>query len=724
MRRHYRCRRGELLVSNFVRTVHYPTMRGPTFLLLLSLCLPGVAQTQADPYRTWQVVGGATDNIHYSKLSQINRDNVHSLEVAWRFDSKDEHPKSEMECNPIVVDGIMYATTPNGDVVALDAATGTLHWRFDANEGLGNIGKVRNRGVTYWSEGSDRRIFVGVRQYLYSLDAQTGKPVAAFGKNGRIDLRVGLGRDPLNWVTMTSPAAVYKDLVIVGGAMGEVLPDSPGDIRAFDARNGSVRWVFHTIPHPGEFGYETWPKDAWTYSGAANNWAGMTIDYKRGIVFAPTGSAASDFYGANRAGDDLFANSLIALNAETGKRIWHYQFVHHDIWDRDPPSAPALVTVTRNGHAVDAVAQTTKQGYLFLFNRETGKPLFPIESRKYPASDLEGEVTAKEQALPVLPAPFARQKLTADMITTRTPEAHQEALDRFLKLRSDGQFIPGSTQGTVIFPGYDGGAEWGGPAYDPTSSLLYVNSNEMAWVLRLVPQKARTGEANGREIFLRNCATCHRADRTGSPPEFPSLIGISDRYEEGVVRQLISQGAGRMPGFARLGHDQMDAVFEYVYHGKETVVKDAGPSPLDAKYASDGYNKFLDKDGYPAIQPPWGTLTAIDLNSGKTMWHQPLGEYPELAAQGMHDTGSENYGGPVVTEGGLLFIAATSYDRIFRALDKTTGKVLWQTTLPAAGNATPCVYEVNGRQFVVIAAGGGKSPAASGGSLIAFALPK
>jgi quinoprotein glucose dehydrogenase len=689
-----------------------------------ALCLPAQAQ-QADPaYRTWSIFGGGHDNIHYSKLDQINRDNVAKLEVAWTFDSGDAHPQSEMECNPIVVNGVMYATTPSGDVVALDAATGTLKWRFSANQDLKNVGKVRTRGVAYWSDGQDHRIFAGARQYLVALNADTGKLIPSFGKEGRIDLREGLGREPLNWVTMTSPAVVYKDLVIVGGAMAEVLPASPGNIRAFDAHNGTLRWAFHTIPHPGEPGYDTWPKDAWTYSGSANNWAGMTLDEKRGIIFVPIGSAASDFYGANRVGDDLFATSLLALNADTGKRIWHFQFVHHDIWDRDPPTAPALVTVRRNGKDVDAVVQTTKQGWVYLFDRTTGKPLFPMQTRDYPPSDVEGEVTAKQQTLPTLPAPYARQKLTADMITTRTPEAHKEALDRFLKLRSDGQFIPGSTQGTIIFPGYDGGAEWGGAAFDPTSGLLYVNANEMAWILRLVPQKPRSTEANGKEIFLRNCSACHRADMTGSPPEFPSLVGVSDRYDEDKVREVISQGQGRMPSFASLGHDQLEAVFEYVYYHKEMQVKDSGPSPLDAKYISDGYNKFLDMDGYPAVQPPWGTLTAIDLNSGKTAWQIPLGEYPELAAKGLKNTGSENYGGAVVTAGGLLFIGATNYDKVFRALDKTTGKVLWQTTLPAAGNATPATYEVNGRQYVVIAAGGGKSPAPPGGSFVAFALPK
>jgi len=337
---------------------------------------------------------------------------------------------------------------------------------------------------------------------------------------------------------------------------------------------------------------------------------------------------------------------------------------------------------------------------------------------------VEGEVTAATQPLPTIPEPFARQKLTADMLTERTPQAHADALARFQKLRSDGQFIPGSREGTIIFPGYDGGAEWGGPAYDPESHLLYVNENEMAWVLRLVEQTPPAKVVSGKDIYMHQCAACHRQNMRGSPPEFPSLVGLSTRYSDEDVARMIYDGGGRMPGFARLGHDSIRALVDYVYYGKQKKVKSKGPSPYDLKYAPDGYNKFLDIDGYPAIQPPWGTLNAINLDTGKFAWKLPLGDYPELAAQGMTNTGSENYGGPVVTAGGLLFIAATSYDKKIRAFDKENGKLLWEATLPAAGNATPSTYEVNGRQFLVIAAGGGKSKDPSGSSIVAYALPQ
>jgi len=448
------------------------------------------------------------------------------------------------------------------------------------------------------------------------------------------------------------------------------------------------------------------------------------LDVKRGLVFVPTGSAAYDFYGANRVGDNLFANSLIALNAESGERVWHFQTVRHDIWDRDLPAPPSLVTVKHDGHDVDAVAQTTKSGYVFLFDRVSGKPLFPIEDRKFPPSDLRGEVTAATQPIPLIPPPFARQELTAEMLTQRTPAAHGAALETFKTVRSSGQFVPASEEGTVIFPGFDGGAEWGGPAFDPESGLLYVNANEMAWILRMVEQTLGTDQPTGRSIYKKECATCHGPKMKGSPPEFPSLEGIAQRYEDTDLLIFLAQGSGRMPGFSRLGNEALHAVVDFVAHDHDVPVKQQGVSPFDMKYMSDGYNRFLDPDGYPAIQPPWGTLNAIDLNTGQFVWKIPFGEYPELVRKDLPATGSENYGGPVVTAGGLVFIAATSFDKKFRAFDKATGKLLWETTLPAAGNATPSTYEVDGRQFVVIAAGGGKSKAPSGGSIVAFALPQ
>ncbi len=678
-------------------------------------------------YRDWTVYGGGPDGLRYSALRQINRDNVQKLQVAWTFDTGDVFPGSEMQCNPIVAHGLLYATTPKARLIALDAATGKQRWSFDPNQGKKIFGKVRNRGVTYWEEGEDQRVFFVVRQYLYAVDARTGKLILGFGDSGHVDLRQGLGREPQTLsVSATSPGVVYRDLLIIGSIVSEDLPAAPGDIRAYDVRSGKIRWTFHTIPHPGEYGYETWPKDGWKYLGGANNWPGMSLDEKRGLVFVPTGSAAFDFYGANRIGDNLFANCLIALKAQTGERVWHFQGVKHDVWDRDFPAPPSLVTVKRDGRLVDAVAQTTKSGFVFLFERETGVPLFPIEHHKVPASDVDGEVLARTQAFPVKPPPFARQMFTEDMVTNRTPEAHDAVLKQLRKVRSGGQFTPPSLEGTVVFPGFDGGGEWGGAAFDPESGMLYVNSNEMAWILRLVARPRAKSRTSGREIYAANCANCHRSDLKGSPPEFPALMGLGDKYTEDEIATVIHEGRGRMPGFAHLGEAGIRAVVGYLVFGQDSkVLADSSahlPQPL--KYTHDGYNKFLDPEGYPAVEPPWGSLNAINLDEGNIAWSVPFGEYPELAEKGKRDTGSENYGGPLVTAGGLLFIGATDRDRKFHAYDKATGKLLWETVLPAAGNATPATYEVGGQQFVVIAAGGGKSEAPSGGTYVAFALGK
>ena len=674
----------------------------------------------------WPVVGGAAENNHYSPLSQINRSNVKRLVTTWTFDSCET---GGLQTSPIEVDGVLYGITPTQKIFALDAATGKLLWKFDS----GIVGTQPDRGLAFWTDGKQKRILVGVMNFVYALNAATGKPIASFGNRGRIDLREGLSRMPASAqsVDLTSPGVVYKDLLIVGGSNPETLPAPPGDVRAFDVRTGKVRWVFHTIPRPGEFGYDTWPKDAWKTSGSANNWMGMTVDPKRSIVYVPTGSAAFDFYGGDRVGDDLFANSLLALDAETGKRIWHFQAVRHDLWDRDFPAAPVLLTVQRDGKPVDAVAQTTKHGFVFLFDRTNGKPLFPIEYSKYPASNVPGEVTAAEQPLPTLPAPYSRQRLTEDMLTNRTPEAHQWALDQFRQFRSEGQFVPFSVgKDTVVFPGFDGGAEWGGPAVDPETAVIYVNANDLAWTGALAEN---TGSENVNGTYLSQCGVCHGDNRMGSPPTIPSLIGVGDRLSAQQIASTIRNGKGRMPGFPGLKDEQVSNLVRFLSSGEGKESRNGGAASAaspdassdNSKYRFTGYHRFLDPDGYPAVQPPWGTLNAIDLNSGEYLWKIPLGEYPALAAQGLHNTGTENYGGPIVTAGGLLFIGATNFDRKFRAFDKSTGTLLWETTLPFSGNATPITYQVNGRQFVVIAAGGGKDPKSpSGGVYVAFSLPK
>lgn len=693
---------------------------------LIGLALAGLATAQSpagqpapDAYRGWAAYGGGPEQIRYSSLAQITARNVAQLEVAWTFDTGEA---GDLQTQPVVVNGLLYAYTPGQKVLALDAATGRAVWTFDAKlQGRGPM-----RGVMRWggSATAAGRIFAPVHEFVYALDEKTGTPIPTFGDGGRIDLRLDLGR-PLEGqsVRLTTPGVVYRDLLIVGGRVNEGLPGSPGHIRAYDVRTGKLRWIFHTIPHPGEFGHDTWSKESWTVNGGANSWPGMALDERRGIVFVPTGSASADFYGANRIGDNLFANSLLALDAATGKRLWHFQIVRHDILDRDPPSPPNLVTVRRGGRLVDAVAQTTKHGVVFLFDRENGTPLFPIEQRAVPASDVPGEQAAPTQPMPVSPRPFARQVLTRDMLTTRTPEAHEWALKEFDSFKSGGgPFAPLRLgQQTVVFPGFDGGAEWGGQAFDPETGLLYVNSNDIAWTGALAPDDA--GQS-GRSLYLRDCATCHRDDRQGTPPQIPSLVGIGERKTPAEIAAVIQKGAGRMPGFPSLQPVAVNAIASYLTTGEDTPTEAPVQSPTYVKYRFTGYRKFLDPDGYPAVAPPWGTLNAINLSTGEFAWTIPFGEYPELVEKGLKATGSENYGGPIVTAGGLLFIGATNHDRKFRAFDKATGALLWETTLPFSGNATPATYEADGRQFVVIAASGGKSRGQKGGVYVAFALPR
>lgn len=803
--------------------------------LLLTGAMAAYAAPQAGNKsdQGWTAYGGQAAQDHYSTLSQINRENVKNLTVAWKYDSGET---GGMQANPLIIGHVLYAFTPSLKVVALDAATGKLLWKFDS----GIKSEQPSRGLTYWTDGKQSRLFAGIMSFLYALDPATGKVIPSFGENGRIDLRKNLRGDyRLQSVVLTSPGIIYKDLIITGGRNPETPPAPPGNIRAYDVRTGALRWTFHTIPHPGEKGYDTWPKDAWKNAGAANCWGGMALDVKRGIVYVPTGSAVPDFYGAKRVGNDLFADSLLALDAETGRLIWYFQGVHHDLWDRDFPAAPALVTVDRNGKKVDAVAQTTKQGWLFVLDRETGKPLFPVEERPVPASTLPGEVSSPTQPFPLAPAPYTREGLTEDTLTNRTPEAHAWALQKFKTFRNDGPFTPfGLDRPTVVAPGFDGGAEWGGPAVDPDTGVLYVNANNIVETGQMMKNDPNAGlghrtyqaqcavchgadrkgssefpslididkrmteaqiadrvhhgkgrmpgfadiqgdtlialihylegkedethgmgysyedpsfamaqkektqgnatSAEGAHLYANNCAVCHGATRHGNPPAFPSLIGVGKRMTPQQIAARIRTGKGAMPPFSQFSSRQVNDLVAYLT-GSAASPKKSAPAPESAAVTSSspdwmaylftGYNKFYDPQGYPAVKPPWGTLSAIDLNTGKYLWKLPLGNYPELAAKGEPDTGTENYGGPVVTAGGLLFIGATVFDSTFRAFNSTTGELLWKVKLPFAAIATPATYMVNGKQYVVVASGGGKfheSPGGkvpTGGMYVAFVLP-
>ena len=662
----------------------------------------------------WSVYGASRGD-RYSSLTQIDRSNVGSLREAWRLDTG----MGGMQTSPLMIGGLLYVVTPKQSVMALDPTTGKMIWTWDAPE----PGEQPVRGLTYWTGGGQQLLFTSNGPFLVALDPATGNLVTSFGQDGRIDLREGLGRNAKDLATfLTTPGVIRGDLIITGFRTSENHPAAPGAVRAYDVRTGAIRWTFNLVPRPGEPGHETWPADAWKSAGGANNWPGMVVDEQRGIVFVPTGSPVDDFYGGDRPGDNLYADSLLALDARTGRKLWHFQGGHHDIWDRDFPSPPVLVSLVRDGKRIDAVAQPSKQGFLFVFDRVTGKPVFPIEERPTPQSDVPGERTAPTQPFALKPEPYARQVLTEDMLTRRTPEAHAAAVAQFRNMRSGGPFMPFTVgKDTIVFPGYDGGAEWGGPGFDPKTGVIYINSNDIPWLGALAENKAI--ESAGQRIYQEQCAACHGDGRSGSPPEFPPLRNIKAKLDRAQITSIVHNGRGRMPGFPHIRGPDLNALIDYLNDDPGNRQEVTSGQVSRSPYRFTGYRKWQDEDGYPAVAPPWGTLNAIDLNTGDYVWRVPLGEYPELAARGMI-TGTENYGGPVVTASGLLFIGATIFDRKIRAFDSRTGALLWQHLLPYGGTATPITYMAVGKQYIVIATSGSRNPKGPQGSAyVAFALP-
>ncbi len=712
----------------------------PLLLLALVLpsCQPAMEQAAGITFKPdrlsnlvdWGIYRGDKQASQYADLAQINAANVHHLEPVWTYHTQDATNRSSMQCNPIIVDGLMYLSTFSLNAIALDAATGEEKWVFKSvehNENKADL-KGRNRGVTYWEGDAKARIFHFVHHRVYALDAKSGKLISTFGEGGYLDLRNHLDMDAsLAAVEVTTPGVIFQDLLIVSSRVTEGYQSTPGHIRAFDAKTGAFKWIFHTIPQAGEFGYDTWEWVEGERYGGANAWGGLTVDEQRGWVFCATGSPAPDFYGGYRKGMNLFGNCVLALDATTGERQWHFQTVHHDLWDYDNPSAPILVTLKDHGKTQDVVVQLTKMGFTFVLDRDSGEPIFPVEELPVPPSTVAGEEAWPTQPFPVRPPPLSRLQITAADLSQVTPVSYASALHHFSKYQSGPIFTPPSLLGGITAPGHLGGVEWHGGSFDPTRNILYVNSNDGPTLNRL-KQIYDLGEGEnsllqqGHLIYQGSCASCHGSGRQGIDPIYPALLNLESSRNQ--IRETIKNGRGIMPAFSQLSSKQLDALTEYLTSDSINQPTPTTSAADGAKrYTLEGYQMMHDPYGAPAISPPWGTLNAIDLKAGTIVWKVPLGEYPNLVAQGIRNTGSMNYGGCVGTAGGVVFVAAT-YDEKIRAFEKVTGKLLWEHPLPAGGYATPSIYQIDGKQYItIVAGGGGKNGTKSSDAVVTFALP-
>jgi len=718
-----------------------------TFAVLIVLFILAGCRHNVREVTDWPAYGGNKAGNRYSTLTQINRENISQLKVAWMYDARDsdqagKRPR-EIECQPIVVHGILYGTTPELKLFALDAATGRQLWLFNPSAKQQGYNSM-NRGLDYWEDGDDRRILYPAGSNLYAVDAMTGQPVTSFGNNGKVDLHTGLENDRYAIkdlaITATSPGVIYKDILVMGSTVSEMGDALPGHIRAFDVRTGKLLWTFHTIPQPGDAGYDTWPKDAYKKIGAANCWAGLVLDDKRGVVYLGTGAPAVDFYGGGRMGTNLFADCIVALDATTGHLKWYYQLTHHDLWDNDIPCPPNLVTVMHNGKKTDAVVQTTKDGLIYVLDRDSGAALFPVEERPVSTAGLPGEHPWPTQRFPLKPAPLSRQFVSdADLPdSVLFPDSYRWARQQYSELQHGQKFLPPSVRG-ILFIGISGGAEWGGSAVDP-AGILYQNVSEIPWKVKMVDlaTSLKQTTSRGNALYVTNCSVCHGVNREGGGA-FPNLLHAGDRLSAADISGILQNGRGRMPPFQSLPEWDRNSIIRFLlnkegkaeWDGMEEEDKHSDKGlpharnaefPYVPPYIRDDGGKLRDSSGYPALRPPWGTLNAVDLNTGNYVWREPLGEYPALTKKGIPPTGTENSGGPLVTAGGLVFIAGTEDEKL-RAFDSQTGKVVWEYQLPYGAFATPITYSVDGRQYIAIAAGGVRNNHKPGGYYFAFALP-
>jgi quinoprotein glucose dehydrogenase len=687
-------------------------------------------------YSTWREYGGAPDDLQYSSLKQVNKSNVAELKEVWFYPAGNNGFR--FGSNPIVIDDQMFVIGKDNSIVALEAATGKEIWAHPTPKGAG----LSNRGLMYWEsrDRSDRRVIYGANNRLCELDARTGNTITSFGDQGNVDLRVGLGRDPdsIRSIGSGTPGKVFENLVLVGSATGEEYESPPGDLRAYNMITGKMEWIFHTVPHPGEPGYETWPDGAWKYIGGTNTWGEISIDEERGIAYFPTGSPTYDFYGADRDGADLYSDCILALNARTGKLLWYYQTTHHDLWDYDLEAGPKLLTVKHDGKMVDVVAEAGKNGFVYVLDRVTGKPIWPIEEQPVPKSDMPRQNAWPTQPFPTVIPPFARQKFGPDDVDPYIADAKEREQIRkeVADARSQGIYTPADTNNTMEIPGNNGGTNWAGTAADPTNGLFFVLSKDAPSMLQLAEKPPRwqmTGspETQGKILYIQNCQVCHKENMAGQPPAIPGLNGIVDKNGPDVVRSAVSGSMAPMPAFPDLSSSDVDNLIAFLAHPDQAHVPQdllaalMAPRPPRKRIAPPGtrywtgYGYMNSSDGLPAISPPWSTLTAYDLNTGAIQWQIPFGTVDRLAAKGITNTGSYwPRGGVVVTASGLIFGGSKS-DETMRAYDENTGKVLWEAKIPAGPEGIPAVYEVGGREYIVISArpntdvpveGGGVAP--------------